>query len=283
MDKKRSIPSPTMPLTVSAVKQAKPQQKPYRLSDAGGLDLHVLPTGAKVWRANYRVGGRGSLQRTHTDGRWPTVRLAQARIAHEMAKGVHSSKSDSLDVVQAKPVLPTFEQVAKRWLEIQLPALANPKHRRQVENTLKRFVFPVIDAQPIDPIDRGKLIDTVRAVQDRHDKGGEGGAGCVARVETAHRVAGRITAIFDHVQDLGLIQRHPAAALVRVLQPARSEHRWPASHLLSAPRVGLPTHPPWGSRKLGAALRFIERPAHCCVPSTTTTRPSPALACTSWR
>lgn len=30
--------------------------------------------------------------------------------------------------------------------------------------------------------------------------------------------------------------------------------------LLSAPRVGTPTRPPWGSRKLGAALPFLESP-----------------------
>ncbi|MHB1669217.1 hypothetical protein [Thiomonas sp.] len=31
--------------------------------------------------------------------------------------------------------------------------------------------------------------------------------------------------------------------------------------LLSAPRVGSPARPPWGSRKLGTALRFLESSA----------------------
>lgn len=204
-----------MSLTVHAVKQAKPQPKPYKLSDAGGLYLHVLPTGSKVWRANYRVGGRNGLQRTRTYGHWPEVSLAQARIAHEQAKTAHRLLSDSLDSGQTTPDLPTFEQVARSWLEIKLPGLANPKHQLQVENTLKRFVFPSIGARPIDQIPRAMLIDIVHAVQNSGD------SASVSRVETAHRVAGRITAVFDHALDLGLIRQHRAASLVHVLQPRK--------------------------------------------------------------
>ncbi|WP_376741266.1 Arm DNA-binding domain-containing protein, partial [Pseudomonas paraeruginosa] len=48
----------TMPLTDSAIKTAKPKEKPYKLSDAQGLYLLVNPNGSKLWRLKYRVGGK---------------------------------------------------------------------------------------------------------------------------------------------------------------------------------------------------------------------------------
>ncbi|MFC5579971.1 Arm DNA-binding domain-containing protein [Rhodanobacter terrae] len=42
------------PLTPSGVANAKPQAKPYKMADGGGLFLLVQPTGAKWWRLKYR-------------------------------------------------------------------------------------------------------------------------------------------------------------------------------------------------------------------------------------
>lgn len=43
-----------MSLTVKAVEAAKPQERPYKLTDGGGLYLFVAPTGLKSWRATMR-------------------------------------------------------------------------------------------------------------------------------------------------------------------------------------------------------------------------------------
>jgi len=47
-----------MPLTDTAVKKAKPGDKPVKLSDAKGLYLLVNPVGSKLWRWKYRVLGK---------------------------------------------------------------------------------------------------------------------------------------------------------------------------------------------------------------------------------
>jgi hypothetical protein len=41
------------PLTNTQVKQAKDKGKQYKLSDGGGLQLRVKPTGAKSWLFDY--------------------------------------------------------------------------------------------------------------------------------------------------------------------------------------------------------------------------------------
>lgn len=45
-------------LTDKAVKNAKPKEKEYRLSDGGGLYLVVKPNGGKLWRWSYEFNGK---------------------------------------------------------------------------------------------------------------------------------------------------------------------------------------------------------------------------------
>lgn len=185
-----------MTLTVKQVEAAKPKEKPYKLGDVAGLYLYVAPTGLKSWRANYRHGGK---QRTRTYGRYPEMGLAQARAAHATAKTPQEA--------QAKT--PTFQEVAKQWLAAKVASLSNHKHKIQVENTLERFVYPKIGSIPLDEIKRPQLAEIALGVQEGD------------RVETAHRVAGRITAVFDYALDIGIIEKHGASGLVRVLQPRK--------------------------------------------------------------
>lgn len=191
----------TMALTTKAVEAAKPREKGYKLADAAGLYLFVTPAGGKSWRANYVRGGK---QGTRTYGRFPAMSLAEARRAHAAAK------DPAAEAAPAARSVPTFQAVAQQWLAVKLPGLSNPKHQIQVANTLERHVYPFIGKLPIGAISRTELVSVVQAVQQ------EG-----SRVETAHRVAGRVTQVFEFAQDAGLIESHGAAGLTRVLQPRK--------------------------------------------------------------
>ncbi len=50
-----------MPLTNTACKNAKPEAKPRRISDGGGLYLEIYPNGSKYWRWKYRFNGKEKL------------------------------------------------------------------------------------------------------------------------------------------------------------------------------------------------------------------------------
>ena len=58
------------------VRTAKPQAKPYTLSDGHGLHVIVRPAGAKVWYLSYRIAGR---QQKIKLGNYPHVTLRAAR------------------------------------------------------------------------------------------------------------------------------------------------------------------------------------------------------------
>ena len=58
------------------------REKPYRLSDTGGLFIFVQTSGSRLWRMKYRFGGKEKL---FSFGAYPEVALAAAREARDQA------------------------------------------------------------------------------------------------------------------------------------------------------------------------------------------------------
>src|SRR5205807_10170071 len=65
-----------MPLTDTAIRNAKPGEKPARLFDGSGLYLEVSPTGGRWWRLKYRFDGK---EKRLSLGVYPDVSLKDAR------------------------------------------------------------------------------------------------------------------------------------------------------------------------------------------------------------
>ena len=72
-----------MALTNTAIRNAKPREKPYKLADSLGLYILVNPTGSKLWRVKYRSHG---VERKLALGSYPEVSLAEAREARDAAR-----------------------------------------------------------------------------------------------------------------------------------------------------------------------------------------------------
>jgi Arm domain-containing DNA-binding protein len=72
-----------MALTTRELDNAKPNGKPYRLADGGGLCMFVAPTGARLWRWRYRFDGK---EQTMGFGEYPVVSLKEARDQHYVAR-----------------------------------------------------------------------------------------------------------------------------------------------------------------------------------------------------
>jgi hypothetical protein len=70
-------------LTEVAVKKAKPGLKPVKLTDGGGMFLHVAPNGSKLWRYQFRFDGKAKLMAL---GQYPDISLARARERHQEAR-----------------------------------------------------------------------------------------------------------------------------------------------------------------------------------------------------
>jgi hypothetical protein len=111
-----------MSLTDMAIRNAKPKDKPYKLSDGGGLFLWVQPTGRKWWRYAYRYDGK---QKLFAIGIYPEVTLAEAREGHMKArKLIHEGIDPNTDKREAKRKIllnesNSFESIAREWHEIK--------------------------------------------------------------------------------------------------------------------------------------------------------------------
>lgn len=70
-------------LTDTAIRKAKPKEKPYKVSDSQGLYLLVNPRGSKLWRVKYRMNG---VERKLALGSYPEITLAEARSARDAAR-----------------------------------------------------------------------------------------------------------------------------------------------------------------------------------------------------
>src|SRR5205085_9057012 len=88
-----------MPISDRLLRISTASTKPKKLSDGGGLQLLVQPTGSKLWRLAYRFAGK---QKTLALGIYPAVSLADARSGRDqakklLAKGIDPSAQRKLD------------------------------------------------------------------------------------------------------------------------------------------------------------------------------------------
>lgn len=74
---------PPMPLTDTAIRNAKPGDKPRKLADERGLFILVTPKGGKWWRLKYRFGDKEKLLAL---GVYPDVGLKDARARRDEAR-----------------------------------------------------------------------------------------------------------------------------------------------------------------------------------------------------
>ncbi|MCU7798918.1 MAG: integrase arm-type DNA-binding domain-containing protein [gamma proteobacterium symbiont of Lucinoma myriamae] len=114
----------TKPLTNTEVKQAKPKDKVYTLSDGGGLQLRIKPNGSKLWLFDYRRPY--TKQRTCLSfGSYPDLSLADARGKRDTARELlvkdidpkeHREEENRLNKTAHSN---TLEHIAARWLEVK--------------------------------------------------------------------------------------------------------------------------------------------------------------------
>lgn len=132
------------------IRQLKPKSKPFKVSDGAGLHLEVRPTGARLWRYRYRLGG---VENMFAIGAYPEVPLTEAREKRDAARklvkaGVHPAHARQTDRLKAVyENANTFEAVGNEWLERCRPHWA-PRTYNQRRNLLRNHAYPTIGALP---------------------------------------------------------------------------------------------------------------------------------------
>jgi len=206
-----------MHLTDTAIRQAKPQDKAYKLADERGLFLLVQLTGSKLWRFKYRYQGKEKLLAL---GKYPDVGLAAARKLRDAARERLAAGEDPgaarKATRQAAKVAAdnTFEATARAWWEKWRTNRTEGTADGAIRS-LELHAFPRIGAMPITAIGPVDVLDLLRKIEAK------------GSTETLKRVRARIGEIFIYAIANGIATSNPAEGLHKAVKP-HTEHRRPA-------------------------------------------------------
>lgn len=204
-----------MPLTETAIRNAKPAEKTVRLFDGGGLYLEISPRGGKWWRLKYRQDGK---EKRISLGVYPDVGLKLARERRDEARKQIAQGQDPSDVKRAEKAQAkaqaenSFEKVAREWHEKQKGRWV-PDHAGRVLGSLEKDIFPEIGGQPVDAITPPTVLATIRKIEKRGVK------------DYPSRVLQRVHAVFRYAVQTGRATMNPAADLSGALKSHKVEHR----------------------------------------------------------
>jgi integrase len=171
-----------MTLTALAIQNAKPKEKPYKLSDGDGLHLCIEPHGSKLWRFRYYFGSK---EKMISFGSFPDVSLASARGKRNDARklignGIDPSQQKKLDkIVAATAANNIFGAIAEEHL-------AALKESGAAEATLNKVRWLLLDlASPLAKRPIAEIMPAeILLILKRLEKSG--------RRETARRLRGVI-------------------------------------------------------------------------------------------
>jgi integrase len=199
-----------MALTDLKIKGARPNPKPYHLTDGNGLFLAIQPNGSKLWRWKYRFKGKFRLMAL---GSYPEVSLANARAAHAEARSKLLKGTDPMAERKAEKGAATlanrtvvtgeavnsFRKVAMQWFE-KWKVGKVARYARDTETRLKEDVLSRIGDHSIGDIKPHEIASMILAIEER-------GAEDVAR-----RALQNTQQIFRYAMAFGLAEQNPAAA-----------------------------------------------------------------------
>jgi hypothetical protein len=164
------MPKLVLPLTEAKLKNAKPLEKTYKLSDGGGLYLEVTPVGSKLWRLGY-TQQNGKKNRLAL-GAYPVVTLAAAR---EKRLKVKQQIDAGIDPAQARRAAKqhrsitaanTFEVIAREW-HANKEGSWKESTSRNVLQRLEHGIFPGLGKYPITEIKAPQMLDALRQIEKR--------------------------------------------------------------------------------------------------------------------
>ena len=215
-----------MPLTDTKLQRLSSKDRPYQLADGGGLFIAVHPTGKKVWRMQYRIGGRAGKKEKVTLGEYPSYSLADARRWREECRArIARGESPARVKQDVKAALIEGEQntmkaFAERWFADVVQATYNDP--RNIRRMLDKDVLPAIGDMQVSDV---RIEDVLRVTDAIKARGAD---------QMALHTRNVMKRLFAYAIARGKVQFNPAAAIeARFIAIARSR-----DVALSKPEIG---------------------------------------------
>ena len=192
-----------MRLTDTQIKRIKPDTKPYKVSDGGGLFLWVTPSGGKIWRWTYRHEGRAKLM---TFGKYPDVPLSLARERHAEARKLLANGLDpmaqrkAIKTAEKAAIENSFQSIASLWMEHWQDGKSS-RHVDYVKRRMEADILPCLGARPIADIEAPELVAMTKAIEQRGAR------------DIAKRALETVGQVFRYSIAHGYSKRNPASEI----------------------------------------------------------------------
>ena len=192
-----------MALTDTAIRNAKPRERDYKLADGGGLYLLVTAAGGKLWRLKYRTAG---VERKLSLGKYPAVTLGEARKARDAAKARAEGGEDPAAAKRRARIAAklsagtTFGAVALEYIEKAEREGRSPATIIKLKWS-RQWLQSTIGHRPIDQIEPHELL----AVLIKQEKRGN--------LETARRTRAFASRVFRYAVATARAKTDPAGLL----------------------------------------------------------------------
>lgn len=197
-------------LSDTAIRHAKPRERPYKLAAGRGLCLLVQPDGRRFWRLRYSFAGK---EKMLSFGEYPFVTLKEAEAKATTAREALGRDEDPSELRrQAKLELRlsaarTFGDAAGKWLEHNRPRW-KPATLEKAQGYLDKDLLPPLGRRPlanITPVELGAVIERIEARK---------------AFNVAKKSRQWLHAIFEFAIAKGLAKSNPAAHLGAIAAPA---------------------------------------------------------------
>jgi integrase len=218
-----------MPLSDTAIRNAKPAATQRKLADEKGLFLLVHPNGSKYWRFKYRFEGKEKLLAL---GVYPDIPLASRFTKNEKGdplkiKGARELRDEARELL-AQGIDPgasrkahraakqgsaanSFEVIAREWF-VKFSHEWAASHSDKIIKRLEKDVFPWMGNRPISEIKPPELLAVIRRTETR------------GALDTAHRVKQNCGQVFRYAVATGRAERDPSQDLKDAIPSTKKNH-----------------------------------------------------------
>lgn len=214
-----------MALTDTAIRNARPRERDYKLADGGGLYLLVTRTGGRLWRLKYRADG---VERKLALGKYPIVTLSEARKARDAARAKASAGDDPAAakrrerIAQRLAAGTTFGAVALEYIERAEREGRSPATVTKLR-WAREWLAPAIGHRPVDQVEPHELLAVLRKLE------------ASGKLETAKRARAFASRVFRFAVVTARAKSDPASLLLGAVASPRPKH---LAAILDAKRAG---------------------------------------------
>ncbi len=204
-----------MALTDLKIKKAASRDKPYKLSDGGGLFLLVKPNGSKLWQQKYHHFGK---ERLLSHGPYPDVTLQRARRKRDEARELIAQGGDPA-VEKRLAQIEAETQARNTFLLVAEELIQQAYYRELADATIRKKIWHVhslaeaLHHRPINEITSAEILHLLKKVEHS------------GRRETAKKLRSTLSAVFRLAIVTLRADNDPTQAVKGALLPVKVTNR----------------------------------------------------------